>query len=98
MKAIHTPTGNIVDVEYDINSQSARGAVYRDKQGTAFLKSELDFNYSAPNWEQVRINAAIAIMQGIYINNQFDSLDFENVAKMAIIQADALIEELKKQK
>lgn len=99
MKAIHKPTGKIVDVEYDINSQSARGEIYRDKNGNAFCKPDLDFNYSAPNWEQVRIQAAIAVMQGMYSHNSMLIVtDFQYRAEMAIRQANALIDELKKKK
>lgn len=98
MKAIYKPTGEIVDVEYDINYQSARGAIYRDKNGNAFCKPDLDFNYSAPNWEQVRINAAIAAMQGLYNSNNCVIVDINEAAELAVAQADALIEELKKKK
>lgn len=50
-----------------------------------------------PNeWQGVRIQAAIAAMQGIM--NFFGSIDYnrETIAKLAVEQADALIEELKK--
>lgn len=95
MKAIYKPTGEIVDVEYDINSQSARGEIYRDKNGKAFHKLELDFN---PNWVKVRVQAAIAVMQGFYNSNNFVIVDINEAAELAVAQADALIEELKKKK
>lgn len=50
-----------------------------------------------PNeWQGVRIQAAIAAMQGIM--NFFGSIDYnrETIAKLAVEQADALIDKLKK--
>lgn len=50
------------------------------------------------HWQDVRERAAITAMQGIM--NFFGSLDYnrETIAKLAVEQADALIEELKKSK
>lgn len=47
-------------------------------------------------WRYIRIQAAIAAMQGVM--NFFGSIDYnkETIAKLAVEQADALIEELKK--
>ena len=47
-------------------------------------------------WQDVRERAAIAAMQGIM--NFFGSIDYnrDTIAKLAVEQADALIEELKK--
>lgn len=47
------------------------------------------------DWEALRNKAAIAAMQGIM--NFFGSLDYnkETIAKLAVEQADALIEQLK---
>ena len=47
-------------------------------------------------WQNARIQAAIAAMQGVM--NFFGSIDYnrETIAKLAVEQADALIEELKK--
>lgn len=92
MKAIYKPTGEIVDVEYDINSQSERGAIYRDKNGNAFCKPDLDFN----NWEQLRIQIA---MDRLKVLRQKDPyMSSESLAEICVKDADALIEELKKQK
>ena len=46
-------------------------------------------------WQGVRIQAAIAAMQGVM--NFFGSIDYnrETIAKLAVEQADALIEKLK---
>lgn len=47
-------------------------------------------------WQDVRERAAIAAMQGVM--DFFGSIDYnkETIAKLAVEQADALIEELKK--
>ena len=47
-------------------------------------------------WQYVRIQAAIAAMQGVM--NFFGSIDYnkETIARLAVEQADALIEVLKK--
>lgn len=47
-------------------------------------------------WQGVRIQAAIAAMQGVM--NFFGSIDYnrETIAELAVAQADALIEVLKK--
>lgn len=48
------------------------------------------------HWQDVRERAAIAAMQGVM--NFFGSIDYnkDTIAKLAIEQADALIEELKR--
>ena len=48
------------------------------------------------HWQDVRERAAIAAMQGVM--NFFGSIDYnkETIARLAVEQADALIEELKK--
>lgn len=62
------------------------------------VRQSLGWDKNDIDWEQVRIQAAIAAMQGMYSNKEFDSLSFERVAQKAVKQADALIEELKKNK
>ena len=49
-------------------------------------------------WKYVRIQAAIAAMQGVM--NFFGSIDYnrETIAELAVEQADALIKELRKEK
>lgn len=50
---------------------------------------------TSDHWQDVRERAAIAAMQGVM--NFFGSIDYdkETIAKMAVEQADALIDELK---
>ena len=61
---------------------------------------EFDIPFNTENeklhWQDVRERAAIAAMQGVM--NFFGSIDYnrETIAKLAVEQADALINELKK--
>jgi hypothetical protein len=50
------------------------------------------------DWQSLRNQAAIAAMQGVM--NFFGSIDYnrETIARLAVEQADALIEELRKEK
>ena len=53
------------------------------------------------NWQQVRINAAIAAMQGNFSNSDdriepITNIDPSSIAKFSVRCADALIEELKR--
>lgn len=47
------------------------------------------------DWEKVRIDAAIAMLQGLNANPSID-LDIPTTSKLCVECADALIEELKK--
>lgn len=49
-------------------------------------------------WEQVRIKAAIAAMRGYIESNAALAETYQDVAKWAVKQADALVEGLKKEK
>lgn len=49
-------------------------------------------------WEQVRIQAAIAAMQGYIAGNSALGMNDDEIAEWSVKQADALIEELKKYK
>lgn len=63
-----------------------------DIDGNDFLLEEVEL-LDSPNWQQVRIQAAIAVLQGITLewgNNE------KQYAEWAVQVADALIEELKK--
>lgn len=97
MKAIHKPTGKIVDVEYDVNSQSAIFCFYKDSQGNKYTIHDLDFIIAGDKWEELRVSIAreAAIKM---INNSIPNKRMRIVAFNAVSLADALIEELKKQK
>lgn len=74
-----------------------------DAEKDCFYESHLDYpmprdlwNNDNTNWQALRNQAAIAAMQGVM--NFFGSLNYnrETIAELAVEQADALIEELKK--
>ena len=76
----HATSGNVAHVVGTIKSYCR------------MMKEELD----VPDWSHYRIHAAIAAMQVII--KGFGNIDYnkETIAKLTIVQADALIEELKK--
>ena len=49
------------------------------------------------NCEKVRIDAAIAAMQGFRANPEFSELTAERIAEWSVSQADALIAKLRKE-
>ena len=109
MKAKIRKTGEIVDIICYGGSPNYRSDVldyvnYIDSQGVEHtepnhLNYYWDFesieNEKDYNWDALRNQAAIAAMQGVM--NFFESIDFnkDTIAKLAVEQADALIEQLK---
>ena len=49
------------------------------------------------DWQRVRIDAAIAVMKGMYANPVWNDTPQEVIAGMAAAQADALITELQRE-
>ena len=47
------------------------------------------------NWQQVRIQAAIATMQGLLSNEKQVHIKVSEAAYMSVLYADALVKELK---
>ena len=47
------------------------------------------------NWQQVRIQAAIAAMQGMCSNEKYNHFIWKDIAKSSVGYADALVKELK---
>lgn len=97
MKARIKETGEIIEITssgHDITGNK----VFYDKNGIVYTPSELLFFDSTTDWQQVRIQAAIATMQGIYANcnKQFIDMEIDRVAELAVMQADVLVVELKK--
>jgi hypothetical protein len=66
--------------------------------GDLFQPHTIDIIQDDTDWEALRNQAAIAAMQGVM--NFFGSIDYnrETIARLAVEQADALIEELRKEK
>ena len=115
-------TGEIVDVTSyndcnDTNRHSYDWVAYIDSKGHEKIRNGLNIHWDFEDveevlakeidWEEVRIDAAIAAMKGILNNNELQSLAFDGrtdksnrqihvyVAEMAVSFADALIAELK---
>ena len=110
MKAKIRKTGEIVDVICFGGSANRRSDVldyvnYIDSQGVEHIEDN-HLNYywdfepietdTDEHWQDVRERASIAAMYGVI--NFFGSINYnrDTIAKLAVEQADALIEELKK--
>ena len=95
MKARIKKTGEIVNLaEYariTLDSSDYLAPIVVKPEDVEFIQEPTDDEH----WQDVRERAAIAAMQGIM--NFFGSLDYnrETIAKLAVEQADALIEQLK---
>ena len=97
MKARIRKTGEIVNI-----SDLARITLeYCDSKGYPIkVKPEevelIQEQTEDEHWQDVRERAAIAAMQGVM--NFFGSIDYnkDTIAKLAVEQADALVEQLKK--
>lgn len=100
MKAKVKATGEVIDVEIDKCAVPVIGNgasyVYLGSNGKAYLDIHLDFINVYPDWQHVKVQAAIAAMQGFCSNDKFCVYTEGDIAKYAVKQANALIEELKK--
>ena len=100
MKARVKSTGEIVDVKLDINIQLADenrfNDIYSDNNGKIYTEDELDFKNLYPDWQQIKIQASIAAMQGILSNSARDET-IENMVNLSIELADTIVEKLKKE-
>lgn len=115
MKARVKSTGEIIELDESNISvlEYARGIYKNKSNGTKYKSRELEFiqepKGDTTDWQQVRIQAAIAAMQGIlsdedevgyacseatYKENKKHTIPID-VARFAAACADALVEELK---
>lgn len=70
---------------------------YRTSDGEKECEFQNRIIIAPDEWQGVRIQAAIAAMQGIITSGfNLSAENRETIAKMAVSQANALIEELKK--
>lgn len=101
MKAKVKETGEVIEVHINkcaIPVQDCgASSIYLGDNGKTYLDTELDFLNVYPDWQQVRIQASIAAMQGI-LSNERRIANMEDTASSSVMYADALIEELKKKK
>ena len=100
MKAKIKETGEIVDVVlnkcYVPTVGSGAKFCYDCSDGKIRFDTELDFVNVYTDWQQVRINAAIAAMQGLLSTEKFCDSPDSFITNNAIELADALIQRLKK--
>lgn len=101
MKARVIETGKVIEVTIDkcatpIYGSGATSIYKGNNDGKTYYNTELDFINIYPDWQQVRIQAAIAAMQAILLDGKREISIFENVSYYAVRHADALIAELKK--
>ena len=111
MKAKIRKTGEIVDVicynQYSTIRSNQDYVSYIDSKGEEHDRESLNYYWDFEpietitevdnkHWQDVRERAAIAAMQGVM--NFFGSIDYnkDTIAKLAVEQADALIEQLNK--
>ena len=112
MKAKIRKTGEIVDVICCNHCSTIRShqdyVSYIDSKGIEHDRETLNYYWdfepietaTDEHWQEVRERAAIAAMQGILCSPVVEGVDpnpsQEQVAKWAVMQADILIEQLKK--
>lgn len=100
MKAKVKETGKVIEVtrnRYAMPTKdSGASYTYLGEDGKNYLDTDLDFINVYPDWQQVRIQAAIAAMQGLLSTERLCTFPNRDIAKYSVSQADALIEELKK--
>lgn len=99
MKAKVKATGKVVEATLNINISPVCGgsakAFYDCSDGNTYLDTDLDFINVYPDWQQVRIQAGIASMQGMLANNTIDETIID-LTKLSVEFADELVKELQK--
>lgn len=102
MKARVKATGEIIELdEINISVMDYARGIYKDKSnGTKYKCRELEFlqtkNEDTIDWNQVRIQAAIAAMKSLITCYEGVSNAEKKVIEKSVIYADALVAELKK--
>lgn len=105
VKAKVKATGKVVEATLDKCSVPVAGygarSVYECSDGKKYFDTELDFINVYPDWQQVRIQAAISAMNGLLTGTSAERYTLrikpEQIAKDANEYADALIKELQKE-
>lgn len=77
-------------------SVTKEGDHYVDQDGNLWNDFELACLQEDTNWQQVRIQAAIAALNGITSSGSFEQHTLEDVIAECMILADALVTELQK--
>lgn len=105
MKAKVKATGKVVEAVIDKCSVPVSGYgakfVYDCSDGKKYFDTELDFINVYPDWQQIRIQAAISAMNGLLTGTSAERYTMrikpEKIAEDAKEYADALIKELQKE-
>lgn len=97
MKARIKETGEIIEVK-SLYSVTYSRLDCNGKIAEEYDEDELEFLNKEENkyWQDVRERAAIAAMQGMLSNSVMRLADGDTYPKVAVMYADALIEQLKK--
>lgn len=101
MKARIRKTGEIINlaeyakIELDVCDSFGNPIELKPEDIVELIPDVKEDNSPNTDWNQVRIQAAIAAMQGWISNPNSDMYNWE-IAACAVKHADALIEELKK--
>lgn len=101
MKAKVKETGEIIELKCPTFLEAINGRFTENDTGKVYTSSEIEFIKEKEDdidWQQVRIQAAIAAMQAIISDERREGGTIEDVASCALLHADALIKELKKEK
>lgn len=96
MKAKIISTGSIINIADYARVTLDKCDDYGNPIEVSFEDIELIKDSSSTiDWQQVRIQAAIAAMQGMCASKSFFSLTNECIPQIAVKYADALVKELK---
>lgn len=107
MKAKVISTGKIIEVKLNLNSQpttdSGACSVYEGSDGYTYFDTELDLKNIYPDWQKIKIQAAIAIMAANHASPELmqflttkEEFPFTALAKVSVKSANALVKELQK--
>ena len=105
MRAKVKATGEVVEATLNKCSVPVAGSgamsVYDCSDGKRYFDTDLDFINVYPDWQQIRIQASIAAMNGLLTGTSSErytlKISPEKIAKDANEYADALIKELQKE-
>lgn len=105
MKAKVKATGKVVEAKINMNIAPVCGGsakvFYDCSDGNTYLDTDLDFINVEPDWQHVKIQAAIAAMNGLLTGTSAERYTLrispEQIAKDSNEYADALIKELQKE-
>lgn len=102
MKARIRKTGEIINlaeyakIELDVCDSFGNPIELKPEDIVELIPDVKENNFPNTDWNQVRIQAAIAAMRALRSNTGYNQFSDVEIAKYSVNYADALIEELKK--